>query len=41
MGFYIGTASEDMTLFKMITKADEIMYEQKKRKKNSRYLRRN
>lgn len=40
MGVYVDYASDDMTLFKMITKADEVMYEQKKRSKNSRYLRR-
>lgn len=39
----IGTIVTDVdtgsTLFNLITKADEIMYEKKKRKKTSRYLR--
>lgn len=40
IGSVVTRISDDMTLFKLITKADEIMYEQKKRKRNSRYLRR-
>ncbi|MBQ8968024.1 GGDEF domain-containing protein [Ruminococcus sp.] len=40
IGSLVTRISDDMTLFKLITKADEIMYEQKKRKRNSKYLRR-
>ena len=40
LGTIVTRISDEMTLFRLITKADEIMYEQKKRKKNSRYLRR-
>lgn len=40
IGTYITEVGPDTLLFKVITKADEKMYEQKKRKKTSRYLRR-
>lgn len=40
IGTVVTTASPDTTLFNLITQADEMMYEKKKRKKNSRYLRR-
>lgn len=40
IGTFISSVSLESMLFKLITKADEKMYEQKKRKKNSRYLRR-
>lgn len=40
IGTVVTTASPDTTLFTLITQADEMMYEKKKRKKNSRYLRR-
>jgi len=40
IGYSISEASHQVPLFKLITKADEKMYEEKKRKRNSRYLRR-
>jgi diguanylate cyclase (GGDEF)-like protein len=40
IGTLVTKVDDDMTLFKLITKADEVMYKQKKRKKYSRYLRR-
>ncbi|WP_295155574.1 GGDEF domain-containing protein [uncultured Ruminococcus sp.] len=40
IGSLVTRISDDMTLFKLITKADEIMYSQKKRRRNSPYLRR-
>ncbi len=40
MGTYLTSVTPDMPLFQIITKADEKMYEQKKRKSTSRYLRR-
>ncbi len=40
IGTIVTRISDDMTLFKLITKADEVMYDQKKRKRNSHYLRR-
>lgn len=40
IGCYITQASEEFPLFSMITKADQKMYEEKKKKKTSRYLRR-
>lgn len=39
IGCYITEAREEFPLFKVITKADEKMYEEKKKKKTSRYLR--
>lgn len=39
IGTFITEVSPDMKLFSLITKADQIMYEQKKRKRTSRYLR--
>jgi len=39
MGCYLTEAKEEFPLFNMITKADQKMYEEKKRKKTSRYLR--
>lgn len=40
VGTFITEVEEDMKLFALISQADQIMYEQKKRKKTSRYLRR-
>ena len=40
IGTYITEVKEDMKLFSLIAAADQIMYEQKKRKSTSRYLRR-
>lgn len=40
MGTYLTEVSPNTPLFQIITKADEKMYEQKKRKSTSRYLRR-
>ncbi len=40
IGTVVTEVSEGQTLFQLITQADEIMYEKKKRKKTSRYLRR-
>ncbi len=40
IGTYLTTVTDDMKLFALIAKADQIMYEQKKRKSTSRYLRR-
>ncbi len=40
VGCYVTEAREEFPLFNMITKADQKMYEEKKRKKTSRYLRR-
>ena len=40
IGTYLTTVTDDMKLFALIAKADQIMYEQKKRKSPSRYLRR-
>ena len=40
IGTYVTTVTEDMKLFELIKHADQIMYEQKKRKITSRYLRR-
>ena len=39
IGTYISKVEESVTLFSMITTADEMMYERKKKKKTSRYLR--
>ncbi len=40
IGTLITKVGEEETLFSLITKADKMMYEQKKKKKTSRYLRR-
>ena len=40
IGSIVTAASTEVTLFNLITQADEIMYERKKRKRTSRYLRR-
>lgn len=40
IGCYVTEAKEEFPLFNIITKADQKMYEEKKRKKTSRYLRR-
>jgi diguanylate cyclase (GGDEF)-like protein len=40
IGTLVTRIADDMTLFKLITKADEEMYKEKKRKNYSRYLRR-
>ena len=40
IGTYLTTVTENMKLFSLITQADQIMYEQKKRKSTSRYIRR-
>lgn len=40
IGCYVTEARAEFPLFSMITKADQKMYEEKKRKKTSRYLRR-
>lgn len=40
IGSIVTDATGDVTLFNLITKADEIMYEKKKRKRTSPYLRR-
>lgn len=40
VGSYVTAVEPDMKLFALIAKADQIMYEQKKRKSTSRYLRR-
>lgn len=40
IGTFLTTVSPEMRLFELITEADTIMYEQKKRKTTSRYLRR-
>ena len=40
IGTYLTVVTEDMKLFSLITQADQIMYEQKKRKATSRYIRR-
>lgn len=40
IGSIVTAASPDITLFNLITQADELMYEKKKRKTTSRYLRR-
>lgn len=39
VGTFVSDVKADVTLFNMITAADQIMYEKKKRKKTSRYLR--
>ncbi len=39
IGSFVSEVQTDVTLFNMITAADQIMYEKKKRKKTSRYLR--
>jgi len=39
IGTYVTEVKSEVTLFNMITAADQIMYEKKKRKKTSRYLR--
>lgn len=39
VGTYIANVEPGVTLFNMITTADQMMYEKKKRKKTSRYLR--
>ena len=39
IGTYVSYIKEGVTLFNMITTADEMMYERKKKKKTSRYLR--
>lgn len=41
IGTYVDTVKDDVPLFNMIKIADEKMYERKKRKKTSRYLRKN
>lgn len=38
LGYHITVPKAGMNLFQLVTIADNIMYEQKKRKKNSRYL---
>lgn len=40
IGYHIEVPQPDMPVFSLITLADQKMYEQKKRKKTSRYLRR-
>lgn len=40
IGTYLTTVTENMKLFALIAQADQIMYEQKKRKSTSRYIRR-
>ena len=40
IGTIVTEVEDDKTLFNLITQADTIMYEKKKRKKTSRYLRR-
>lgn len=40
IGSFVTTVEADMKLFALIAQADQIMYEQKKRKSTSRYLRR-
>ena len=40
IGTYVAYVDPEVTLFNMITTADQMMYERKKRKKTSRYLRR-
>ena len=40
IGTIVTEVGENVTLFSLITKADSVMYEKKKRKKTSRYLRR-
>lgn len=40
IGTVVTAPSPDTTIFNLITQADELMYSEKKRKKNSRYLRR-
>lgn len=39
IGTIVTPIEEDMKLFSLITQADKLMYERKKRKKNSKYLR--
>ena len=39
IGTYVSKVQENVTLFSMITAADELMYDRKKKKKTSRYLR--
>ena len=39
IGAFVTDAAENMNLFSLIAQADQMMYEQKKRKKTSRYLR--
>ncbi|WP_303789907.1 GGDEF domain-containing protein [Ruminococcus flavefaciens] len=39
IGTIVSDVDDSITLFNLITKADEIMYEKKKRKRTSRYLR--
>ena len=40
LGYHITIPQEGTTLFQLVTVADNIMYEQKKRRKSSRYLKR-
>ena len=40
LGYYLTVPQPDMNLFQLVTMADNIMYEQKKKKKTSRYLKR-
>lgn len=40
IGTFVTNVEDDMQLFALIEQADQIMYEQKKRKATSRYLRR-
>ncbi len=40
-GYYLTIPEEGMDLFDLVTTADQIMYEEKKRKKTSRYLKHN
>jgi diguanylate cyclase (GGDEF)-like protein len=38
LGYHITVPEPDMNLFQLVTQADNVMYEQKKRKKKSKYL---
>lgn len=38
LGYHITVPQADMNLFQLVTQADNVMYEQKKRKKKSKYL---
>ena len=40
IGSFVTEVTEEMKLFTLISQADQMMYEQKKRKRTSRYLRR-
>ena len=39
IGTIVAKVTSDLMLFSLITQADELMYEKKKKKKTSRYLR--